>query len=45
MFTYAEANKLYEKLMDVLVRDNYSEEDLREAEKLLQKALKEVQGK
>lgn len=45
MFTYGDANKLYERLMDVLVRDNYTEEDLREAEKLLQKALKEVQGK
>lgn len=45
MFTYAEANKMYERIMEVLVRDNYTEEDLREAEKLLQKALKEVQGK
>ena len=45
MFTYAEANKMYERIIDVLVRDNYTEEDLREAEKLLQKALKEVQGK
>lgn len=45
MFTYADANKLYERIMDVLIRDNYTEEDLREAEKLLQKALKEVQGK
>lgn len=45
MFTYTEANRLYERLMDVLVRDNYSEEELKEAEKLLQKALKEVQGK
>lgn len=45
MFSYAEANKMYERIMDVLVRDNYTEEDLREAEKLLQKALKEVQGK
>lgn len=45
MFTYAEANKMYERIMDVLVRDNYTEEDLKEAERLLQKALKEVQGK
>lgn len=45
MFTYAEANKMYERIMDVLVRDNYSEEELKETEKLLQKALKEVQGK
>ena len=45
MFTYDDANRLYEKLMDVLVRDNYTEKDLKEAEKLLQKALKEVQGK
>lgn len=45
MFTYTDANKLYERLMDVLVRDNYSEEELKEAEKLLQRALKEVQGK
>ena len=45
MFTYADTNKLYERLMDVLVRDNYSEEELKEAEKLLQRALKEVQGK
>lgn len=45
MFTYNEANKLYERLMNVLVRDNYNEEELKEAEKLLQKALKEVQGK
>ena len=45
MFTYAEANRLYERIMDVLVRDNYTEHDLKEAEKLLQKALKEVQGK
>lgn len=45
MFTYADANRLYERIMDVLVRDNYTEQDLKEAEKLLQKALKEVQGK
>lgn len=45
MFTYAEANKMYERIMNVLVRDNYSEEELKEAKKLLQKALKEVQGK
>lgn len=45
MFTYAEANKMYDRIMDVLVKDNYTEEDLKEAEKLLQKALKEVQGK
>lgn len=45
MFTYADANRLYERIMEVLVRDNYTEQDLKEAEKLLQKALKEVQGK
>ena len=45
MFTYTDANRLYERIMDVLVRDNYNEEDLTEAEKLLEKALKEIQGK
>lgn len=45
MFTYAEANRLYERIMSVLIRDNYTEEQLKDAERLLQKALKEVQGK
>ena len=45
MFTYEDANRMYDRIMDVLVRDNYAEEDLKEAEKLLRKALKEVQGK
>lgn len=45
MFTYDNANRLYERLMDVLVRDNYSERDKKEAENLLKKALKEVQEK
>lgn len=45
MFTFEEANRLYARLMSVLIHDNYTEEQLKEAEKLLQKALKEVQGK
>lgn len=45
MFTYEDANRMYDCIMNVLIRDNYTEEDLKEAEKLLQKALKEVQGK
>lgn len=45
MFTYDDANRLYEKIMDVLVRDYYCEEDLKDAERLLKRALKEVQGK
>lgn len=45
MFSYEDANRMYEYVMDVLVRDYYSEEELRKAEVLLSKALKEVQGK
>lgn len=45
MFSYEDANRLYEYVMDVLVRDYYSEEELRKAEALLIKALKEVRGK
>lgn len=45
MFSYEEANRMYEYVMDVLVRDYYSEEELRKAEVLLIKALKEVRGK
>lgn len=45
MFTYADANRLYENLMSVLINENYTEEQLKDAERLLQKALKEVQGK
>ena len=45
MFSYEDANRMYEYVMDVLVRDYYSEEELRKAEILLIKALKEVRGK
>lgn len=45
MFSYEDANRMYQYVMDVLVRDYYSEEELRKAEVLLIKALKEVRGK
>lgn len=45
MFSYEETNRLYARLMSVLIRDHYTEQELKEAERLLKKALKEIQGK
>ena len=45
MFSYEETTRLHAKLMNILIYNHYTEKEVKEAEKLLKKALKEVQEK